>query len=149
MVFFFWPFLLWPIKLVEQLAHPLLFISFLSLFLQTIKSRLQSAPQGTYTGFMDCARKLIAQDGVTALWKGFGPAMARAVPANVSRICNLMPGRGGGLRKCGKLILNVLLGCNVLGRRVKFEDDGQVVVNKKTRARVVNKRWARAIMHNV
>lgn len=44
---------------------------------------------------MDCARKLIAQDGVTALWKGFGPAMARAVPANVSRICNLMPGRGG------------------------------------------------------
>lgn len=52
--------------------------------LQTIKSRLQSAPQGTYTGFMDCARKLIAHDGVTALWKGFGPAMARAVPANVS-----------------------------------------------------------------
>lgn len=92
--FFFWPFLLWPIKLVEQFAHPLLF--FLSFFLQTIKSRLQSAPQGTYTGFMDCARKLIAQDGVTALWKGFGPAMARAVPANVSRICNLMPGRGGG-----------------------------------------------------
>lgn len=58
-------------------------------------------------------------------------------------------GGGGGLRKCGKLILNALLGCNVLGRRVKFEDDGQVVVNKKTRARVVNKRWARAIMHNV
>lgn len=93
---------------------------------------------------MDCARKLIAQDGVTALWKGFGPAMARAVPANVSRICNLMPGPGGvgggggGLRKCGKLILNVLLGCNVLGRRVKFEDDGQVVVNKKKRAGVVN-----------
>lgn len=40
-------------------------------------------------------------------------------------------GGRGGLRKCGKLILNVLLGCNVLGRRVKFEDDGQVVVNKK------------------
>ncbi|RXK42675.1 solute carrier family 25 (mitochondrial carnitine/acylcarnitine transporter), member 20/29 [Tremella mesenterica] len=50
----------------------------------TIKSRLQSAPQGTYTGFMDCARKLIAQDGVTALWKGFGPAMARAFPANAA-----------------------------------------------------------------
>lgn len=26
---------------------------------------------------MDCARKTIAQDGVRALWKGFGPAMAR------------------------------------------------------------------------
>jgi hypothetical protein len=51
---------------------------------QTIKSRLQSAPQGTYSGFLDCARKLIAADGVTALWKGFGPAMARAFPANVS-----------------------------------------------------------------
>lgn len=33
---------------------------------------------------MDCARKLIAADGITALWKGFGPAMARAFPANVS-----------------------------------------------------------------
>lgn len=88
---FFWPSLLWPIKLLNNLL-----IHYFSFFLQTIKSRLQSAPQGTYTGFMDCARKLIAQDGVTALWKGFGPAMARAVPANVSRICNLMPGRGGG-----------------------------------------------------
>ncbi|OCF60139.1 solute carrier family 25 (mitochondrial carnitine/acylcarnitine transporter), member 20/29 [Kwoniella mangroviensis CBS 10435] len=50
----------------------------------TIKSRLQSAPHGTYAGFMDCARKLIAADGVTALWKGFGPAMARAFPANAA-----------------------------------------------------------------
>jgi len=49
-----------------------------------IKSRLQSAPQGTYTGFMDCVRKTIAQDGVKALWKGFGPAMARAFPANAA-----------------------------------------------------------------
>ncbi|KAK1921208.1 putative carnitine/acyl carnitine carrier [Papiliotrema laurentii] len=50
----------------------------------TIKSRLQSAPQGTYSGFLDCARKLIAADGITALWKGFGPAMARAFPANAA-----------------------------------------------------------------
>ncbi|WWD22678.1 hypothetical protein CI109_107171 [Kwoniella shandongensis] len=50
----------------------------------TIKSRLQSAPTGTYSGFLDCARKLIAADGVKALWKGFGPAMARAVPANAA-----------------------------------------------------------------
>jgi len=26
---------------------------------------------------LDCVRKTIAQDGVRALWKGFGPAMAR------------------------------------------------------------------------
>ena len=44
---------------------------------QVIKSRIQSAPTGTYSGFMDCARKTIAVDGVAALWKGLGPAMAR------------------------------------------------------------------------
>ncbi|KAF8745130.1 hypothetical protein AX14_010591 [Amanita brunnescens Koide BX004] len=49
-----------------------------------IKSRIQSAPSGTYSGFMDCARKTIAADGVAALWKGFGPAMARAFPANAA-----------------------------------------------------------------
>ncbi|KAJ6519671.1 hypothetical protein C8R45DRAFT_754452, partial [Mycena sanguinolenta] len=49
-----------------------------------LKSRLQSAPTGTYSGIMDCARKTIAQDGVKALWKGFGPAMSRAFPANAA-----------------------------------------------------------------
>lgn len=49
-----------------------------------LKSRLQSAPTGTYSGLFDCFRKTVAQDGVTALWKGFGPAMARAFPANAA-----------------------------------------------------------------
>ncbi|KAF9015533.1 carnitine/acyl carnitine carrier [Cyathus striatus] len=49
-----------------------------------LKSRIQSAPTGTYSGLMDCARKTIARDGVAALWKGFGPAMARAFPANAA-----------------------------------------------------------------
>jgi len=49
-----------------------------------LKSRIQSAPQGTYNGLLDCARKTIATDGVRALWKGFGPAMARAFPANAA-----------------------------------------------------------------
>ncbi|CAL1695563.1 unnamed protein product [Somion occarium] len=49
-----------------------------------LKSRIQSAPTGTYSGFLDCARKTIAVDGVTALWKGLGPAMARAFPANAA-----------------------------------------------------------------
>lgn len=44
---------------------------------QVLKSRLQSAPSGTYSGLLDCLRKTVAQDGVAALWKGFGPAMAR------------------------------------------------------------------------
>ncbi|KAG6832274.1 hypothetical protein H0H92_003507 [Tricholoma furcatifolium] len=49
-----------------------------------LKSRIQSAPEGTYSGMLDCARKTIARDGVRALWKGFGPAMARAFPANAA-----------------------------------------------------------------
>ncbi|KAI0348529.1 hypothetical protein BDW22DRAFT_1480314 [Trametopsis cervina] len=49
-----------------------------------IKSRIQSAPTGTYSGFLDCARKTIAADGVSALWRGLGPAMARAFPANAA-----------------------------------------------------------------
>lgn len=49
-----------------------------------IKSRIQSAATGTYSGFLDCARKTIAADGVGALWKGLGPAMARAFPANAA-----------------------------------------------------------------
>ncbi|KAI6162073.1 hypothetical protein EDD17DRAFT_1776903 [Pisolithus thermaeus] len=49
-----------------------------------LKSRLQSAPTGTYSGLFDCFRKTVAQDGITALWKGFGPAMARAFPANAA-----------------------------------------------------------------
>ncbi|GAW06006.1 carnitine acyl carnitine carrier [Lentinula edodes] len=49
-----------------------------------LKSRIQAAPKDTYSGILDCARKTIAQDGVAALWKGFGPAMARAFPANAA-----------------------------------------------------------------
>ena len=46
-------------------------------FRQVLKSRIQSAPSGTYSGFFDCFRKTVAHDGFAALWKGLGPAMAR------------------------------------------------------------------------
>jgi len=49
-----------------------------------IKSRIQAAPTGTYSGMLDCIQKTIARDGVRALWKGFGPAMSRAFPANAA-----------------------------------------------------------------
>lgn len=49
-----------------------------------LKSRIQSAPEGTYSGMLDCARKTIAKDGARVLWKGLGPAMARAFPANAA-----------------------------------------------------------------
>lgn len=49
-----------------------------------VKSRYQGAPEGKYKSFMDCARKTVMADGVGALFKGFGPAMARAFPANAA-----------------------------------------------------------------
>ncbi|KAA1467901.1 hypothetical protein DENSPDRAFT_847864 [Dentipellis sp. KUC8613] len=55
-----------------------------------LKSRLQSAPTGTYSGILDCARKTIAADGVAALWRGLGPAMARAFPANAATFSSVV-----------------------------------------------------------
>jgi solute carrier family 25 carnitine/acylcarnitine transporter 20/29 len=49
-----------------------------------IKSRLQSAPRGTYTGSLDVLRKTLAHDGASALFKGLGPALLRAFPANAA-----------------------------------------------------------------
>ncbi|GJM91548.1 hypothetical protein PR202_ga07928 [Eleusine coracana subsp. coracana] len=37
-----------------------------------------------YSGSMDAFRKIVAADGVKGLYKGFGPAMARSVPANAA-----------------------------------------------------------------
>ncbi|KAF8728183.1 hypothetical protein HU200_018770 [Digitaria exilis] len=37
-----------------------------------------------YKGSMDAVRKILAADGVKGLYKGFGPAMARSVPANAA-----------------------------------------------------------------
>lgn len=50
----------------------------------TLKSRLQTAPEGTYKGLVDVFRKLVAEEGLGALFKGLGPAMTRAFPANAA-----------------------------------------------------------------
>ncbi|XP_023345730.1 mitochondrial carnitine/acylcarnitine carrier protein isoform X2 [Eurytemora carolleeae] len=47
-----------------------------------VKSRLQSAPTGTYSGTMDVLRKLLAEDGARGLYKGAVPVLLRAFPAN-------------------------------------------------------------------
>lgn len=49
-----------------------------------IKSRYQGAPQGTYTSFLQCFRVTVAQEGVGALFRGAGPAILRAFPANAA-----------------------------------------------------------------
>ncbi|KAH9984641.1 mitochondrial carrier domain-containing protein [Russula compacta] len=73
-----------------------------------LKSRLQSAPTGTYSGIVDCARKTIATGGVKALWKGFGPAMARccqAFPANAATFLGVEASRKKGTTRSRGSIL--------------------------------------------
>lgn len=75
-----------------------------------LKSRIQSAPQGTYSGFLDCARKTIAENGVKALFKGFGPAMFRAVPANAATFLGVEVATAT-LNKCVPLSGNDVASC--------------------------------------
>ncbi len=49
----------------------------------TLKSRLQTAPEGTYPrGLRDVFPRLIKSEGFFALFKGITPVMLRAFPAN-------------------------------------------------------------------
>ncbi|EDV24504.1 uncharacterized protein TRIADDRAFT_25969 [Trichoplax adhaerens] len=51
----------------------------------TLKSRLQTAPEGKYPrGVRDVFRELIREEGVGALYKGITPVMLRAFPANAA-----------------------------------------------------------------
>jgi solute carrier family 25 carnitine/acylcarnitine transporter 20/29 len=49
-----------------------------------LKSRFQSAPDGTYRGIADVYRQLIEKEGYSALFAGLRPAMIRAFPANAA-----------------------------------------------------------------
>ncbi|KAF4528621.1 hypothetical protein B566_EDAN009225 [Ephemera danica] len=50
-----------------------------------LKSRLQTAPEGTYpNGIRDVFRVLLKEEGITALYKGCTPVMLRAFPANAA-----------------------------------------------------------------
>lgn len=49
-----------------------------------IKSRLQTAPEGTYRGVGHVFSVLLKEEGVTALYKGVTPVMLRAFPANAA-----------------------------------------------------------------
>ncbi|KAG0032672.1 carnitine transporter [Podila clonocystis] len=49
-----------------------------------LKSRLQAAPAGTYKGTAEVLRVLLKNEGPQALFKGLGPAMLRAFPANAA-----------------------------------------------------------------
>ncbi|KAJ3340968.1 carnitine transporter [Entophlyctis luteolus] len=49
-----------------------------------IKSRIQASPPGMYSGFVDCGVKMVRAEGPGALFKGLGPALLRAFPANAA-----------------------------------------------------------------
>lgn len=50
-----------------------------------LKSRLQIAPEGTYpNGIRDVFKELIAKEGPMGLYRGIGPVMVRAFPANAA-----------------------------------------------------------------
>lgn len=50
----------------------------------TLKSRYQTAPAGTYTGVRDVFQQMVKTEGVSALFKGLTPVMLRAFPANAA-----------------------------------------------------------------
>jgi solute carrier family 25 carnitine/acylcarnitine transporter 20/29 len=56
----------------------------IALPMDTVKSRLQTAPEGAYSGMMQCARAIIAEEGMAGLYRGVGPALLRAFPANAA-----------------------------------------------------------------
>lgn len=49
-----------------------------------IKSRYQTAPEGTYNGIWHVYQHLLHQEGAAALFRGMGPALLRAFPANAA-----------------------------------------------------------------
>ena len=54
--------------------------------IDVVKSVIQVDDYKTpkFSGSVDAFRKIVASEGVIGLYKGFGPAMARSVPANAA-----------------------------------------------------------------
>jgi len=59
--------------------------------LEVIKTRMQSdhidVAKRKYSSMMDCASKTYAEGGVAAFYKGYTPAIVRAIPVNAAIFC--------------------------------------------------------------
>jgi solute carrier family 25 (mitochondrial carnitine/acylcarnitine transporter), member 20/29 len=55
----------------------------------TCKSRLQTAPTGTYRNLLDVFQTLVRTEGPSALFRGLSPALLRAFPANAACLCGV------------------------------------------------------------
>ena len=56
----------------------------LTLPIDTVKSRYQAAPEGTFTSARQVFQRLITIEGPQALFRGIGPVVMRAFPANAA-----------------------------------------------------------------
>jgi hypothetical protein len=52
-----------------------------------IKSKMQTAPKGTYSGIADCAKQIYSKEGIKGFFRGFTPAMLRAFPLHAIVFC--------------------------------------------------------------
>ena len=52
----------------------------------TVKSRWQTAPTGTYSGLIDVFRTTVEKEGASALFRGLSASLLRAFPANAACI---------------------------------------------------------------
>lgn len=48
--------------------------------LQVLKTRMALRKTGQYSGMLDCARKILSREGVTAFYKGYVPNMLGIIP---------------------------------------------------------------------
>jgi solute carrier family 25 (mitochondrial oxoglutarate transporter), member 11 len=71
-----------PNKFVSSLLASLVAVA-LSCPADVLKSNMQNASAGEYTGVVDCATKLVKSEGITALWKGYTPATIKLAPHTV------------------------------------------------------------------
>lgn len=50
------------------------------LSLQVLKTRMALRKTGQYSGMLDCARRILAKEGVAAFYKGYIPNMLGIIP---------------------------------------------------------------------
>jgi len=52
--------------------------------LDTVKSKIQIAPEGRYSGVVQVAKEIMAKEGPRGFYKGLAPVIVRAFPANAA-----------------------------------------------------------------
>lgn len=71
-----------PLQFVASLGASVVATA-LSCPADVLKSRMQSMKAGEYANVVDCARKVVSNEGIGALWKGYGPATVKLAPHTV------------------------------------------------------------------